>query len=351
MSFNAPGPVAPPDRRRVPLALFAVALLVVAGAAIAATAAYFELRPTSPPPGAVPITDDLGRTVSVPSNPTRVVVLSPSIVDPMERLGLGSTIVGVDCGTPATGGLSQDYNATQIAAWNLSASMCIETTPNVNIDEVLNATPQLVLASTIISVSDVEEMSATFHLPVVMLQPSTMGGIVVDVSLLGEIFGRTAAANALVAQLQTVLGAAQTIVTNLTNSGAPLPTLLLTYYPSPAGSPNPGYWTYGPGTFGQSLIEFVGAASIAANSTLPYFELTGPQVLNADPSVILYGTSFGLDLSTYQQGPDWSSFPAVVSGHAWGIDSNLLTEPDPTMVLDGVPIMLNLLHPGSYPPS
>lgn len=351
MSLNAADPAPRRPRREIPVALFAVALLLVAGGAIAATAAYFELRPSSPPPGSVSITDDLGRAVSVPADPTRVVALSPSIVDVMERLGLGATIVGVDCGTPATGGIAQDYNASQIAAWHLDPSMCVETSPNVNIDEVLNATPALVLASTIISVSDVEEMSSTFHLPVVMLQPSTMGGIVVDVSLLGEIFGRAAAANALVDQLQSVLGAAQTIVANLTNSGNPLPTLLLTYYASPAGSPNPGYWTYGPGTFGQSLIEFVGAASIAANSTLPYFELTGAQVLNADPSAILYGTGFGIDLSTYQQGPDWSDLPAVAAGHAYAIDSNLLTEPDPTMVLVGLPLMLDLLHPGSYPAS
>ena len=348
MSFTGPNPSPRPSRRTVPVALFAVGLLIVAGGGIAATAAYFELRPATSPSGSLSITDDLGRTVSVPPNPSRVVVLAPSIVDSMVRLGLDGRIVGVDCGTPVDGGLSQDYNASQIAAWNLSSNLCVETSPSVNIDEVLNATPQLVLASTIISVSDVEEMSVTFHIPVLLLQPSTLGGILVDVTLLGQIFDASPAATHLVSQLQTVLGAAEAVVTNVSNSGTPLPTLLLTYYADPAGSPNPGYWTYGPGTFGESLIEFVGAVSISANSSIPYFELTGPQVLNAQPWGILYGTGFGVTLSTYQQGPDWSSLTAVQDQRAWEIDSNLLTEPDPTMILAGLPILLGLLHPGSY---
>jgi len=268
-------------------------------------------------------------------------------MDTIVRLGLRDRVVGVDCGTPASGGLSTDYNASQIAAWNLSSSLCIETSPSVNIAQVLNASPQLVLASTIVSVSDVEEMSVTYNLPVLVLQPSTIGGISVDVSLIGQIFGVTPAANALIGQLQSVLGAAQAAVTNLTYAGTPFPTVLLTYYASPASSPSPGYWTYGPGTFGESLVEFVGAASISANSTLPYPELSGPQVLAADPGVVIYGTGFGVTLGTYQQGPQWASLPAVAASNAYGVDSNFVTEPDPTMVLVGLPVLFHLLHPGT----
>lgn len=353
MGLNTPSSTssptaAPGARRAIPLALFLVVLLVVAGAAIAATAAYFELRPsaTSAPAGSTTVTDDVGRTVVVPPNPARVVVLAPSIMDSMVRLGLRDRVVGADCGTPASGGLSTDYNDSQISAWNLSVGLCIETSPSVNIPQVLNASPSLVLASTIISVSDVEEMSTTYHLPVVILQPSTIGGIALDVSLLGEIFGVTPAANALVGQMQAVLGADQNAVTNLTYSGTPFPTVLLTYYASPASSPTPGYWTYGPGTFGESLVEFVAAASISANSTLPYPELSGDQVLAANPSIVIYGTGFGVDLTTYQAGPQWGSLAAVTGNAAFGIDSNFVTEPDPTMVLVGLPALFHLVHPG-----
>ncbi|MCI4334249.1 MAG: ABC transporter substrate-binding protein [Thermoplasmata archaeon] len=332
----------------MPLALVLVLLLIVGGAGIAATAAYFELKPAPVPPGSISLTDDEGRTVAAPSNPHRVVVLAPSILDTMVRLGLRDRVVGVDCGPT---GLGTDYNGSQIANWSLTSSICVGTYPSLNIPQLLNASPQLVLASTIVSLSDVEELSSTYHLPVLVLQPATLGGITVDVNLLAEIFPVSSAADALVGQLQKVLGNAQVIQANLTNSGASLPTVLVTYYAVPASSPDPGYWSYGPGTFGESLIEFVGASSISASSQLPYPVLSGPQVLLANPSVIIYGTGFGVDLSEYQQGPDWSSLGAVTGGHAWGVDGNLLTEPDPTMILDGIPILFGLIHPGLYPPA
>ena len=344
MSLN-PSPPGPSPARSVPVAVFAVALLVVAGVAIVATAAYFELRPAPAPAGSVSVTDDEGRTVAVPAHPSRVVVLAPSVMDTVARLGMRPSVVGIDCGSPTEGGIEADYNGSQISLWQLDASLCVETSPAVNIPQLLNLTPDLVLASTITSLADVEELSTTFHLPTLVLQPSTVGGVAVDVSLLGRVFGVEATADQLVAQLQVALGQAQGIVTNLTNSGAPLPSLLLTYYASPAASPTPGYWTYGPGTFGQSLIDVVGASSISAGSPFPYPELSGDQVLSDNPSVIVYGTAFGVTLATYQAGPQWSSLPAVQDGRAYGMDSNLLTEPDPTMVLEALPLLLAILHP------
>jgi iron complex transport system substrate-binding protein len=342
MSLTPPAATEAP--RTVPLAVLVVAVLVGAGLATVGTAAYLETRPTaSGGPGTVSITDDLGRTVSVPVDPARVAVLSPSIMDSMFRLGLRSHVVGVDCypPPPAGGGLSSDYNATQIAEWNLTDSMCIQVEPALNVESLLNATPQLVLASTIISTSAIEEISDTYHVPVLLLQPSSIGGILVDVELLGRVFDVPNAADALVASMQAELGVAGALQANLTEAGTPFPTVLVTYY-----ADSSGYWTFGPGTFGDSLISLVSASSIGANSTLPYPELSASDVLVANPSVVLYAVGFGLGLSSYSSAPFWSDLGAVSDGHAWPVSSNLLTEPDPTMVLEGIPALLALLHPG-----
>lgn len=354
MSLTAPesAPAAPTARRSVPLAAAAVLILVVAGAGVATTAAYFELRPNPAPPGSIHVVDDEGRGVAVPANPERVIVLAPSILDTMFRLGLRDRVVGVDCGisTGTNLTLATDYNTSQISAWSLSTSMCVGTYPSLDIPELLDFDPQLVLISTIVSLSDAEELANTYHLPVLVLQPATLGGIAVDVNLLAQIFPVSSAANSLVNQLQSVLGNASLVQENLTNSGATLPTVLLTFYADPASSSYPGYFSYGPTTFGESLIEFVGATSVSANSSLPYPVLTGAQVLLSNATIIIYGTGFGVDVSVYQAGPDWSSFAAVGDGHAYGIDSNLITEPDPTMILDGLPILFGFVHPGLYPP-
>jgi iron complex transport system substrate-binding protein len=320
--------------------LFAVALLAVAGVAVAGTAIAYELiRPG--PAGSLTLTDDLGRTVSVPRDPGRVVVLSPSIMDSMYRLGLRSHVVGVDCYAASFGGLSADYSPDQVALWNLSQSMCVQVGPTFNVESLLNLTPQLVLASTIVSVAVVEEISITYKIPVVMLQPPTLSGIEIDVSLLGSVFGVGAAATQLNDQLQIELAAATAVEANLTNAGTPFPTVLVTYF-----TDSNGYWTFGPGTFGESLIELASATSISATSTLPYPELSGEVVLVANPNYIVYGTGFGLTLSSYSSAPFWGNLNATHNGNAYGMNSNYLTEPDPTMILDGLPELITLFHPG-----
>jgi iron complex transport system substrate-binding protein len=349
MSLNSSPPDTPSGSRRVPLALFLAVVIVAAGISVAATALYFELRPAGAASSSLLVTDDLGRTVSVPRDPARVAVLSPSIMDSMARLGLRAHVVGVDCAPKSTGGILADYSSNQTAAWGLTEAMCIDILPTFDVEQLLNLTPTLVLASTIVSVSSVEELTVTYHLPVVLLQPPTLSGVLVDEQLLGTIFGVSSAANALSNQLQVQLALASNVSMNLTNSGASLPTVLLTYYATPAGSPQPGYWTFGPGTFGQSLIELAGGASISANATLAYPEVPGSQVLVANPSVVIYGVGFGVDLSLYAQAPDWSQLYAVSHGSAYAIDSTLITEPGPTMLLVGLHLILHLLHPSLVP--
>lgn len=333
----------------VPLAWVVVGVLVGAGIAVAATAAYYELRPTAAHPGPMTLTDDLGRSVTVPYNPSRVAVLSPSIMDTMMRLGLRSHVVAVDCyaDTPTFGGLTADYSSDQIAAWDLSQAMCVQVGPTFAVEQLLNLTPQVVLASTIVSAAAVETITTTYHIPVVMLQPPTLSGILVDVNTIGRIFNESGPAASLNAQLQMGLANASAVQGNLTGGypPTPFPTVLVTY-----STDANGYWTYGPGTFGQSLIELASGASISANATLPYPEISGEQVLAAQPQYIVYGVGYGLDLSSYSQAPFWSGLGAVQSGHAIGIDSNYLTEPDPTMILSGLPALLTAFgHPLAVP--
>ncbi len=341
MSLTGGAPASDPRPRTISLAVFAIALIVVAGVAVAATAIVYQGQGSSPS-GPLTLTDDLGRTVSVPRDPAHVAVLSPSIMDSMYRLNLRSHVVGVDCYAAAFGGLTADYSPDQVTLWNLSQSMCIQIAPTFGFEALLNDTPQLVLASTIVSVADVEAISSTYHIPVLMLQPPTLSGIEVDLSILGEIFGVSGGVTQLNDQLQVELAAAAAVQTNLTNAGTAFPTVLVTY-----STDDNGYWTFGPGTFGESLIELASATSISANSTLPYPELPGEVVLVSNPTYLIYGTGFGLNESAYATAPFWNQLSATQNGNAVGMDSNWLTEPDPTMILEGLPQLVSVFHPGA----
>jgi iron complex transport system substrate-binding protein len=349
MSLN-PKPVAtdkpPPSsvrRSTVSLSVLVVIALVCAGGAAGVTAAYYSLTPSAsgtsctghPSTGNLTILDDLGRCVTAPFDPTRVAVLSPNIMDSVYRLGLRSHVVAVDCYPGAFGGIDADYSPDQIALWNLSASMCVQVGPTFSVEDLANATVQLVLASTIISQEAISEIGTTLGTPVLMLQPTTMNGILDDVTLLGEIFGVARQASGLNAQLMDELANASAIRARDPST----PSVLLTY-----DADQNGYWTFGAGTFGTSLITLAGAVSISAGNPNPYPELPAETVLADNPAFVVYGTGFGLNESTYAAAPAWSSLPAVVSGSVHGFNSNYFTESDPTMILDGLPTLLAIFH-------
>ena len=292
MSFHAPPA---PSRRSVPLVWVLVLLLVTTGAGIAVTSVVLAERAQSPK-GAVTIADDLGRTERVPYDPARMAVVRPSIMDFVYRLGVGSHVVGVDCYAASLGGLADDYSPDQIARWNLSASMCVQVGPTFVPSMLVDAHVDLVLASTIVSLATVEEITSEIGVPVVMLQPPTLSGILVDDSLVGEIFGVGSAADALNAQLSAELYNASVLTANVSS----LPTVLVTY-----SVDTNGYWTFGPGTFGDSLTELAGAVGLGAAAGLSYPELTPAQVLSGDQCFIVCGVGFGLTVGTCACGPEW----------------------------------------------
>lgn len=343
MALNtAPPPTAGRPAAPVSSTQLLVTVLIVAGLSIAGTAVYFEVvAPLASPasPGSTLVVDDLGRSVSTPTDPHRVVALGPNIVDSMVRLGLRADLVGVDCSSASYGGLLADYTPNQTANWSLDSSMCVEALPSLDTEELLNRTPELILATSIVSESTLDEFSATYHVPVLWLIPTSLSGIVGDIRILAEVYAGNSAAAALESQLDGALASANSALQNLTQSPtASLPAVLLTYYVDPSA----GYYTFGPGTFGESLLVLAGARSISANASVPYPVLSGSEVLAANPVVIIYGVGpLGEPLSSYAQAPDWSS----LTSDKVALDATLFTEADPTMILVGLAALTNAVHP------
>jgi iron complex transport system substrate-binding protein len=364
MTLNA-SPDARPASRIAP-AVFVVAMLVVAGVAIATTAAYFELHPvhtttpaaTTQPPAPTPqnnttkpnptkgptqetIVDDLGRRVTVPLNASRVVVLAPSILDIVYRLGLRADVVGLGC-APTEYGLLSSFSPNQTSLWGLTPSMCISDFPTLDDQAIANDSPGLVLASTITSAADVTELTGTYGLPVVLLAPSGLQGIVGDVALVASMYPDNAKAVPLEIALAGTLTNASALDTNLSDNGDPIPSVLLSYY-----FDSGGYYTYGPGTFGESMIELAGGSNVAGSAPLTYFEMNATVVLNDEPAVVIYGTSWndpqlvsGETVGNWTGAPYWSQ----LNGSLHAIDVTVITEADPTMIF-ALPLFEYWLQP------
>lgn len=329
-------------RRRFGIGVLLAVVILTLAASLGGVAAWQAYqRPPPAPSTAISVVDDAGRTVTVPSIPSRIVVLQPSAMDIVYRLGLRSDVVGVDCGAPAVGGLSADYAPWQIQNWSLSSLPCITWIPSLDLQGIVALDPGLVIGSTGIEVSALATLQDSDHIPSLYLNPSTLLGISVDVEMVAKLTGTTTLGASLVQQMSSELGIVQSTVGNASLVTS-IPTVLVTFYDDPTG-----YYTFGPGTFGNDLMVTAGASNIAGNDTYAnQGEISGSYVLAANPGLIVYGTGFGRTLQNYSAGPYWSQLGAVQAHHVFGIDATYVAEPDPTMVLVGLPTLFAIVHPG-----
>jgi iron complex transport system substrate-binding protein len=329
--------------------LVAIAVVVAAAVAAGGFAADYALHPLGPTvsgPSTV-VVDDLGRRVTVPLDPSRIVVLAPSVMDMVYRLGLRPAVVATGCDANLTGGIYNEYSPGQVALWGLSNATCVADFPDLDTQAIALLSPQLVLTTTITPPKAVEDLTDTFGLPVVIFAPTSLDGIIGDVRILGEIFpSATPAAEALEATLTGAVENASALDANFSNSSVPIPTVLLTYY-----FDGGGYYTYGPGSFGDSLISLAGGDNIATHVPLLYAELNATVALVDQPQVILYGTSNDSYLVVGEVPSDWTTAPywSQLNGTKIAIDITLLSEPDPSMIL-ALPALLHDLHPTLVPP-
>jgi|GEM_PF-459139 len=347
MALNARSP----PRRRAALATgtLVALLVVVAAVSVGVTAAYYELKPAPATGGAgtVTVVDDLGRTVTAPTDAGRIVALAPSLMDIVFRLGLRDRVVAVGCSPTLEGGIYNEYSPNQTALWGLSNASCLADFPSLNTEGVANDSPDLVLASTLTSQAAVDQLTVTYHLPVVLLAPSTIGGILGDVRIVSALFPASATSStALEAQLEGILASAAALDQNLSSANASNPTVLLAYY-FDAG----GYYTYGAGSFGASLLDVAGGANLAAGVPLLYAEINATVVLNDQPAILIYGTSWNDPHLVSGQTPDvWPTAPywGSLTAQKIPIEVTLLTEPGPSMILE-LPTLEHWLHPDVVP--
>ncbi|MGP8078581.1 MAG: ABC transporter substrate-binding protein [Thermoplasmata archaeon] len=326
--------------------VFAVALLVTAGVAVAGTSVVYLLLPRSA--GHTTVVDDLGRKVDAPINASRIVVLAPSIVDIVDRLGLRDRLVGIGCTPTLAGGMANEYSPNQTTQWDLSPSLCVPDFPDLDTEQVALLEPNLVLASTLTSAADVDYLTSNYGIPVVILAPSTLEGIVGDVSLVAKLFpGSGPAATSLEANLEHALVNATNFDTNLSDDADPIPSVFVTY-----GFYGGEYYTYGPGTFGQSLVDLAGGSSLSSGLPLEYAGINASVLLVDQPKVILFGTSWNDPYLVAGQTPSvWNTtapYWSQLNGSKVPIDVTLITEADPTMIL-ALPWFLHYLHPSLAP--
>ncbi len=270
------------------------------------------------------LVDDVGHHITLKKPATRIVVLEPSNAEIALDLGLKSSIVGADQSifqyTPAP------WKSELQGLKNIGPSY-----PGINVEEVVAAKPDLVIAAT--GIKGISSLSQ-YHIPVLTLNPTSVKGVYHDMRLVGEATGHVSQATSQIQKMKRQMGQIETVVKKTKTH----PTVFYDLG---------GLYTAGPHSFVNSLIDMAGAVNIGASlSSQQYPQVTAEQVVKANPDDILIDPSAGTTISQEDHQAGFSAITAVKQGHVYDVpNSSYINEPSPALVM-GLRELVQVLHPG-----
>ncbi len=271
----------------------------------------------------VPLTDDLGRALNIKGVPQKIVSLAPSNTEILFALGLGSKVVGTD-----------DYSDYPAAATTLPHVG--SAYPSFNIEAITSLKPDVVVAFGY-TLPDYVTKIESLGIPVVVLAPKDVNGVISDITLVGKITGATSQAKMLTTSMQNSLNTIEDKI-----KGVSTPRVLWEFDGTVPSSP----WVAGPGSFNDSLITLAGGQNIGASGPASSWQMGTEAIIQADPQIIILDDyQFGTSVESVSARPGWSVITAVKNNAVYPItDSNLTDRPGPR-VIDGLQLLAKLIHP------
>jgi len=299
--------------RKIPYLVILTALLAACAPAAQPTVA-----------AAITLTDGLGRQVSLTGPAQRVVSLAPSNTEILFAVGAGAQVVGRD--------EFADYPEEARALESVGGSMGEYST-----EAIVALEPDLVLAAEINTpelVKALEDLGLTVYY---LSNPTTLEEMYVNLEIVAQLTGREQEAAALIESLKTRVAVVDEKIATLTER----PTVFYEIDATEATKP----YSYGPGTFGDLLIQRAGGVNVGSAMQDAYPQVSLEQIVVADPSIILLGDAqFGTTIESVKARAGWDVLRAVKNDRIYPFDDNLVSRPGPRLV-DGLEQLAKLLHP------
>jgi iron complex transport system substrate-binding protein len=274
---------------------------------------------------AVNYTDGAGREITLAETPHRIVSLAPSNTEILFAVGAGSQVVGRD--------EFSDYPAEAASIESIGGSF-----GEYNLEAIVALKPDLVLGAEINTpelIKQLEDLGLTVYY---LQNPTTLEEMYTNLETVGGLTGHDA--TELVDSLKARVAAVDEKI-------APLSSRIPVFYEIDATDPTKP-WTYGPGTFGDLLIDRAGGINVASIATDPYPQFSLEQIVSANPSIIILGdASWGVTPESVAARPGWETIEAVKSNSIFPIDDNLISRPGPRLV-DGLEQLVKILRPALF---
>lgn len=266
------------------------------------------------------ISDLLGRAITIPDHPRRIVALAPSVTEIIYALGQEQRLVGV----------------AQFSDYPEAARRLPEVGSYVHLDleRIVALQPDLCIAIKDGNPKAVVDRLETLGIPVYAVDPRDLETVMQTIIATGRILDAEQKALRLVDDLRQRVEAVREMVAKARSR----PRVFFQIGVSPIVS-------VGTSTFIHQLIAMAGGDNIAAGPT-PYPRFSREQVLAMAPEIIIITS---MERSTVfeevrAEWAKWTQLPAVRNNRVFLVDSNLFDRPSPRLV-EGLEILAGLIHP------
>ncbi|MBR4506780.1 MAG: ABC transporter substrate-binding protein [Bacteroidales bacterium] len=245
------------------------------------------------------VTDDYGRTVVVPTQPQRVVSLSPAVTEIVYALGAEDILVGRTdfceyppeaAAIPSIGGIS-----------------------NLNIEKILSLNPDLVISGSMVGKKVTDQMDQMGVPMVCVVEKPHFEALYDNITAIGRLVGKEREADSLVESLKWKVERLLTD-TSLSTLNSQLSTCYYVVGFGPGGN-----FTAGGNTFINDIIRMAGGRNIAEDIDGWSYSLEA--LVKEDPDYIIVRRE---DSAAFCGMKPYNTLGAVKNGHVIGIVSGTL---------------------------
>lgn len=275
------------------------------------TEAELAVLPTTFP---LALTDSMGRLVSIPNRPQRIVSLAPTCTELLYDLGLMNQLVANSS--------IDDFPAEAAKKPHIGGYS------DMSVDRVIAQKPDLIVADGAVNRQLIAQLDSG-RTPVLVLEAHTLVQVYDTLRILGRATGQNSEAERSVTQMKARIDAVRKAVAMAISR----PKVLVVYGTDPI-------YTTGPGSFLDDLIKAAGGQNVVVQpaSTIP-----PEDVILAQPDVILCDPSIKDKIEAF---PEWKARVPAVQHSTYFMPSENAT------VVRGVPRlaqaaeeMAHFLHP------
>jgi iron complex transport system substrate-binding protein len=261
------------------------------------------------------VIDETGHKFNFAYYPKRIVSTIPSNTEILFGLGLKDRIVGVtnQCNYPA-----ETKSVEKVGSVNLS------------LEKIVSLKPDLILMLEDAQKVQIERLRA-LGLPVFVINPHSVYGLMKSIKLVGKVTGSDDAAHKMVASINDRIQKISSKYRSYRNL-----KVLVVIWVEPL-------ITAGKGTYIDDLIRYAGGINIGSKVHGAYPIMNFETVLSEKPDFIIIAGKSNAEMTFIKNDKKWGLLDAVNKRNILLIDSDVITRPGPRLV-DALDIIVSFIH-------